>query len=78
MSTYSKKFEKKVRHLIIEEQFPDLTNGWMAESYQREKILNALYDANPEDYILFSDPDEIVKPELLKNFDLQRFILAQL
>ena len=67
----NKRFKDKVRHLIIEEQFPDLTNGWMAESYQREKILNALYDANPEDYILFSDSDEIPNPKILKNFSLK-------
>ena len=26
--------------------------------------------ADPDDYIFFSDPDEIIKPELLKNFKL--------
>ena len=28
--------------------------------------------AEPDDYIFFSDPDEIVKPELLVNFKLKK------
>jgi len=66
------RFKKKVRHLIIEEQFPDLSDGWLAESYQREKIFDALNDANSEDYILFSDSDEIPNPNKLKNLSFEK------
>ena len=66
------KFKNKVRHLIIEEQFPDLSNGWLAESYQREKIFDALKDATMEDYILFSDSDEIPNPKKLKNLSFKK------
>ena len=45
-SLLNKKFKNKVRHLIIEEQFPDLQNHWFAEKYQREKIFEALKDAS--------------------------------
>ena len=41
-SLMNSKFKDKVRHLIIEEQFPNLSNGWFAESYQREKIFDAM------------------------------------
>tara|TARA_B100001093_G_scaffold515383_1_gene591597 strand:+ start:53 stop:862 length:810 start_codon:yes stop_codon:yes gene_type:complete len=61
------KFKDKVRHLIIEEQFPDTNNGWAVESYQREKIFNAIADAKEDDYILFSDSDEIPNPKKLEN-----------
>ena len=44
---------KVIRHIVIEEQFPDLSNGWLAESYQRERIIDGLYDATDEDYIFF-------------------------
>ena len=66
------KFKNRVRHLVIEEQFPDLSNGWLAESYQREKIFNGLNDANDDDYIIFSDSDEIPNPKILENFSLKK------
>ena len=62
----NKKFENKVRHIIIEENFPNIENGWEVESYQREKILDGLYDSVENDisdtiqsdlnkYIFFDD-----------------------
>ena len=56
----------------IEEQFPNLENGWLNEEYQREKIFNGITDASAEDYILFSDSDEIPNPLKLKNFELKK------
>ena len=35
-------------------------------------MLESVHFADPEDYIFFSDPDEIPKPELLKNFHLKK------
>ena len=35
-------------------------------------MLKNLKDANPEDYIFFSDPDEIPNPNILINFDLKK------
>ncbi len=61
------KFKDKVRHLIIEEQFPKLDDGWLAESYQREKIFDGIADAADDDIILFSDSDEIPNPKKLEN-----------
>ena len=61
-----------MRHIIIKEQFPDLSNGWLAESYQRERIIDGLYDATDEDYIFFSDSDEIPNPKILENFSLKK------
>ena len=68
----NEKFKSKVRHIVIEEQFPDLSNGWLAESYQRERIIDGLYDATDEDYIIFSDSDEIPNPKILENFSLKK------
>ena len=31
---------------------------------------------NPDDYIFFSDPDEIPKPEILVNFELKKKIIV--
>ena len=48
----NKNYEKKVRHLIIEKNFPDVSNGWKVEEFQREYILNGLKDASENDIIL--------------------------
>ena len=69
-SLINDKFKNKVRHLIVEERFPDLKDGWKAESYQREKIFNGISDADGDDYILFSDSDEIPNPKKLENLSI--------
>ena len=66
--------QNKVRHIVIEKNFPDLSNGWAIEAFQREKILNMIKDATPEDYIMYSDSDEIPNPIKLKNLNLKKKI----
>ena len=53
-SLLNEKFKKKVRHLIIDEKFPN-NNGWECEKFQREKIFNGIKDASNDDYIIYSD-----------------------
>ena len=67
-----KKFKNKIIHLVIEEQFPDISNPWKTQAFQREFIFNGLNKASPEDYIMFSDPDEIPHPEILTNLKLSK------
>ena len=62
-----KEFENKIIHLVIDKQFPDISNPWKTQAFQREFIFNGLNDAKPEDCIMFSDPDEIPRPEILIN-----------
>ena len=52
-----KEFKNKIIHLVIDKQFPNTTNAWKTQAFQREFIFNGLNDAAPEDYIMFSDPD---------------------
>lgn len=66
------KFKNKVRHIIIEENFPNLINLWETEKYQREKIFDGIKDADENDYILYSDSDEIPNPALLKDVNLKK------
>ena len=66
------KFKKKVRHIIIEENFPKDLDGWSIEKYQREKILDSITDAAQDDLIMYSDSDEIPNPKLLNNFNLKK------
>ena len=62
----------KIKHIVMEEKFPDDSSGWQKQAMQREYLLQNLDNASSEDYIFFSDPDEIPKPELLKNFELNK------
>ena len=63
---------KKIKYSLIEKPFPTNTNRWENQAIQREILLSETNFADPDDYIFFSDPDEIIKPELLKNFKLNK------
>ena len=65
-------FKHKIIYLVLENKFPDISSPWKTQAYQREFLLNNLKEASPEDYIFFSDPDEIPKPEILVNFELKK------
>jgi len=68
----NQQFNEKVRHIIIEDNFPELKDGWQCESFQREKISEQLYDAREEDFIMYSDSDEIPNPNIIKNKVLKK------
>ena len=53
--------------------FPNELDIWKNQAIQREFMLENLKKiANKEDYIFFSDPDEIPDPKLLINFELKK------
>ena len=62
----------KVKHFILDKPFPKKNNPWQNQAIQREFLLKCTDIAEPEDYIFFSDPDEIPKPEILINFELNK------
>ncbi len=64
--------KNKIKHFVLEEPFPKKNNIWQNQAHQREFLLKSLNFVEPEDYIFFSDPDEIPKPEVLKNFQLDK------
>jgi beta-1,4-mannosyl-glycoprotein beta-1,4-N-acetylglucosaminyltransferase len=64
-------FKKKIIYLVCND-FPSNLNPWQRQAYQREFILNGLNKAKPDDYIIFSDPDEIPRPEKLININLEK------
>ena len=67
-----KKLKEKIIHLVIDKQFPDISSPWKTQIFQREFIMNALKEVAPEDYIMYSDSDEIPNPEILKNLKLKK------
>jgi beta-1,4-mannosyl-glycoprotein beta-1,4-N-acetylglucosaminyltransferase len=66
------KFKKKIIHIIVKDKFPKPVNPWKNQALQREKILEGLNNCHENDYVMFSDPDEIPNPNLLKKFFLKR------
>ena len=64
--------KKKIKYYLIDKPFPKKNDRWKNQAFQREQIFKAIKFASKEDYIFFSDPDEIVKPEILKNFNLKK------
>ena len=64
--------DKKVKYFLLEEPFPENTSIWQNQAIQREFLLKSTDFADKEDFIFFSDPDEIPRPELLSNFKLDK------
>ena len=66
--------QSKIKHIVMGEKFPENTNAWQNQAIQREFLLKNLNFAKEDDYIFFSDPDEIPRPEILRNFNLKKKI----
>ena len=66
------KFKHKIIYLVLEKQFPNTFDPWKRQAYQRDFLLKNLNEANADDYIFFSDPDEIPNPKILINFELKK------
>jgi beta-1,4-mannosyl-glycoprotein beta-1,4-N-acetylglucosaminyltransferase len=64
--------QDKIKHFVLEKPFPKNANTWQNQAIQREYLLSCTDLAEQEDYIFFSDPDEIPKPEILINFELKK------
>ncbi len=63
---------KKIKYFLNSNPFPEETSRWQRQAIQREYLLAYLNFADSDDYIFFSDPDEIIRPELLNNFVLKK------
>jgi len=64
--------KQKIKYFLINKPFPKNTNRWEKQAIQREELLNQLNFADEEDYVFFSDPDEIINPKILQNFNLKK------
>ena len=67
---FNEKFRSKIIYVVLEERFKS-QDLWKNQAQQREYIFEGLKLANDNDYIMFSDPDEIPNPEKLSNLNLQ-------
>ena len=70
---WKEEFDKeKIKYFFMEKPFPKNNDPWKNQAIQREFLLNCTNFADKEDYIFFSDPDEIPNPNLLINFNLKK------
>ncbi len=58
-----KRWLPKIRHIVIDKLL-ETDNPWEREAQARDRMINGLYDARPDDLIFQSDCDEIWRPEL--------------
>ena len=65
-------FSKKIKHIVIDKNFPQPIIPWKNEEIQREILMNHLSDYDDEDYIMYSDADEIPNPSILRNIMLNK------
>lgn len=72
------KYKSKIRYILIKD-FPFVSNDpWVYEGYQRNYLINGLYDATNNDLIILSDLDEIPNPEAITKFKPKLFLRARL
>ena len=78
---YFRKFEKKIKYLLLDDTLlldknkNDL-NSWIRENNQRNFISNGLKDCSNEDIILISDADEIPNLAKINFYNLKKKVYA--
>lgn len=71
------KYASKIRYLLIKEYDFETNEWWVYEPYQRNYMINGLYDANDDDLIIVSDLDEIIQPKSIREFNPNKYYRAQ-
>ena len=66
------KNNNQIEHVVYKKEFPNNNDPWRNQAIQREFILENLDTVDQNDYIMFSDPDEIPNPKLLKDLKLEK------
>ncbi|MDA7770094.1 glycosyl transferase family 17 [Candidatus Pelagibacter sp.] len=64
--------KEKIKYIILDNPFPNKTNVWENQAIQRDFMLSNLNFVDDNDYIFFSDPDEIPDPKVLIDFKLKK------
>jgi beta-1,4-mannosyl-glycoprotein beta-1,4-N-acetylglucosaminyltransferase len=68
----NKKLKKKLIYVVQDHPFPSNLDPWGRQAYQREYIFNGLRGADDNDYIMYSDPDEIPDPRSIVELNLKK------
>jgi hypothetical protein len=59
------KFLSKIIHVVVDDM-PDTDNPWDREHFQRNSLRRGLVGLEPEDIVIISDLDEIVRPSTVQ------------
>lgn len=69
----NKDFKKKVIYIVKEKNFLKSNTAWENQAIQREHLKNCVFDhSKDDDFIMFSDPDEIPNPNAIKKLKLKK------
>lgn len=63
------KYASKIRYLRLDERPPGPNDFWKNENFIRNNLSKGLFDAEPHDYILISDLDEIPNPLAIDSYN---------
>ena len=70
---WKENFDKtKIKYFFLEKPFPKNNDPWKNQAIQREFLLECTNFADKEDYIFFSDPDEIPNLTNFKKIKFQK------
>lgn len=59
-------FADRIVHVVVDGPPPDARQGWKFQDWQRDALLRGLDCAAPDDLVLLSDVDEIVRADKLR------------
>ena len=62
------KFADRIRHVVVDDLSPDVSDAWQNENDQRNAMLRSLDDADPLDRIIIADLDEIPNPDAIRRY----------
>ena len=69
----NKNLKNKIIHIVKKDKFSKSHTPWQNQAIQREYLKNFVFNySDNDDFIMFSDPDEIPNPNVVKNLKLER------
>ena len=69
----NKNLKNKVIYVVKKDKFSKFNTPWQNQAIQREYLKNFVFNySNNDDFIMFSDPDEIPNPSLVKDLKLKK------
>ena len=69
----NKNLKNKVIYTVKKDKFSESNTLWQNQAAQREHLKRFVFNySDNDDFIMFSDPDEIPNPNVFKNFKLNK------